>query len=174
MFIYISKLDSAKRQLEMAIKLYFGNHDPVSIHTLTCASYNILKGIGKKQNIKPIIKSTDYIKPGMEKRYLDIVSEAENFFKHGCKDSNKLLKFNPEITLTLIYDACQMYYKLTSEYTFLMTILKGWFSVNNLEVIKNGQYKKKIKLIKNISPTNRTDFYNKFKDLENHTTIKII
>lgn len=168
MFIHISKIDSAKRQLEMAIRLYFGNDDPISIHTLTCASYKILMDIGKKQNIKPIIKSTDYIKPGKEKIYFDKTNEAENFFKHGHRDSNKLLKFNPEITLTLIYDACQMYYKLTSEYAFLMTILNGWFSVNNLDAIKNGQYKEKIKLIKNISPTNRTDFYNKFKDLENH------
>ena len=38
----ISKLDAAKRQLEMAIKLYFNDDDPISIHTLASASEEIL------------------------------------------------------------------------------------------------------------------------------------
>jgi hypothetical protein len=37
----ISKLDAAKRQLEVAIRLYFYFGDPVAIHTLTAAAYNI-------------------------------------------------------------------------------------------------------------------------------------
>jgi hypothetical protein len=39
----VSKLDAAKRQLETVIRLYFSNGDPVSIHTLTAAAYNVLR-----------------------------------------------------------------------------------------------------------------------------------
>ncbi len=44
-FLEISKLDAAKRQLDTAIRLYFCDGDPVSIHTLAAASYNILRDV---------------------------------------------------------------------------------------------------------------------------------
>jgi len=37
----ISKLDAAKRQLETAIRLYFNEADPVSVHTLAGAAHTI-------------------------------------------------------------------------------------------------------------------------------------
>jgi hypothetical protein len=41
--LHISKLDAAKRQLEVAIRLYFAWGDPVAIHTLAAAAINLLK-----------------------------------------------------------------------------------------------------------------------------------
>jgi len=45
----ISKLDAAKRQLETVIRLYFVHGDPVSIHTLTSAAYNVIRDVNKKR-----------------------------------------------------------------------------------------------------------------------------
>ena len=45
--ISISKLDAACRQLDCAIELWFADGDPVSIHTLACASHQIIHDIKK-------------------------------------------------------------------------------------------------------------------------------
>jgi hypothetical protein len=46
--IKISKLEAARRQVETAIRIYFANGDPVSIHTLAAASLQILVDLDKK------------------------------------------------------------------------------------------------------------------------------
>jgi len=55
-YLFISKLDSVKRQLELAIKLFLINGDVVAIHTLTAAAHHVLWDLGRKQEIQSIIK----------------------------------------------------------------------------------------------------------------------
>jgi hypothetical protein len=43
----LSKLDCARRQLELAIELYFMERDPVSIHTLAGAARQLIEDINK-------------------------------------------------------------------------------------------------------------------------------
>src|SRR3989338_5719430 len=109
----ISKLDAAKRQLDTAIILFFKQADPVSIHTLTAAAHQVLKDIGKLENIKSFLKDSGLIRKEYEKEYLTIISEAENFFKHADKDPHKLLQFNPQQTESLLLDAVEMYMQIT-------------------------------------------------------------
>jgi hypothetical protein len=51
--IVVTKLDAARRQLKTAIKLWFEDGDPVAIHTLIVAAYEIIdilagaKGCGR-------------------------------------------------------------------------------------------------------------------------------
>jgi len=42
--IKVSKLDAARRQLETAIRLYFSEADPISIHALMSAAYQGVNG----------------------------------------------------------------------------------------------------------------------------------
>ncbi len=85
--ITISKLDAAKRQLETAITLYFHDGDPVSIHTLTSAAYNVIRTINKKRNGPPMFEKDefieDYVKPEYQDQVRKQLNEAENFFKHA-------------------------------------------------------------------------------------------
>jgi len=48
--IMISKLDAARRQLATAITLWFEDRDPVSIHTLVFAAYEIIHAVSKQRN----------------------------------------------------------------------------------------------------------------------------
>lgn len=72
----ISKIDAAKRQLETAITLYFQNGDPVSIHTLAAAAYDVLHALCKVRGIKCFFKDTSMIRKGKEKEYLAVVNAA--------------------------------------------------------------------------------------------------
>jgi hypothetical protein len=48
--ITVTKLEAAQRQLRTAIRLWFEGGDPVSIHTLAFAAYEIAHVVSKKRN----------------------------------------------------------------------------------------------------------------------------
>lgn len=130
----VSKLDAVKRQLDTAIRLYFSDGDPVSIHTLTAAAYNILRDISEKKATDPMLIKTrmlDYVRPEHHKEIIAKINEAENFFKHADRDHDVALDFNPEMTELLIIDACAQYKKLTSEEPPLFIIYRVWFTANH-------------------------------------------
>lgn len=132
--IKISKLDAAKRQLETAIRIYFSNGDPVSIHTLVSASYNIIKDINKKRKGDPMLikeKFIEFVKPEYKNYIRKMFNEAENFFKHANSDHEKSIDFNPGLSELLILDAISHYYGLAGEDTPLFQIYRGWYVINN-------------------------------------------
>jgi hypothetical protein len=133
----ITKLDAARRQLETAIRLYFQNGDAVSIHTLTAASYNIMRDINVTRGGDPMIAKQqllETIKPEFQKMVRNKINEAENFFKHADNDSLDMLLFNPRQTEILLIDACSQYFKLTAEDRPLCIIYRGWFIANYPEL----------------------------------------
>jgi glutaredoxin 2 len=130
----ISKLDTSKRQLETAIRLYFQSGDPVSIHTLTAAAYNVIRDINQKRGGPPMLtkdKMLEFVKPEFQKALRDKINEAENFFKHADRDHNATITFNPAETEMLIMDAASQYYKLTEEDSPLFAVFRGWFMAKN-------------------------------------------
>jgi hypothetical protein len=51
----VSKLESSRRQLETVISMYFAEGDPVSMHALTAAAYNVLRNINTKIGGNPML-----------------------------------------------------------------------------------------------------------------------
>jgi hypothetical protein len=132
--ITVSKFDAARRQLETAIRLYFVNGDPVSIHTLTAASYNILKDLNKKRRRPPLIMKElvlDMVREEHRKEVRDLINAAENFFKHADHDHESSLDFSPFLSETLIQEACSVYRELSGEYPPLFMLFQGWFMAKN-------------------------------------------
>jgi hypothetical protein len=130
----ISKMDAARRQLETVIRLYFCTGDPVSIHSLTSGSYNIIRDINKNQGGPPLLMKEDiinYVKPEHEKEVRKIINAAENFFKHADRDQDEVLDFNPDQSELLILEACSMYYKLTGEFPPLFKLFQSWYIANH-------------------------------------------
>ena len=145
----ISKLDAARRQLETAIRLYFHTGDPVSIHTLTAAAYQIIRNInqnrgGKKRLQKDLI--LELAKPEFRAELIQKMNAAENFFKHADKDPDALLEFNPVQTDIMIQDALESYFHLTGEQTPLMTTYKAWFMATRADLF-------------NLSPEQKQDLF---------------
>lgn len=154
-YIYISKLDAAKRQLELSIKLFFRNSEPVSIHTLSAASHTLLTDLGKKQGLKSIVKIqiAELIKKEKRKEYLNKVKEAENYFKHADNDFKEQLRFVPATTEFLIFDACYMYQILTKELIPILVLYKMWFSAKHPEIMTKTVEEKET-IVKLISDAN--------------------
>ena len=141
--------------------------DPVSIHTLAAAAHQVLRDIGRHDNIKSFLKDSGLIRKEYEKEYLTIISEAENFFKHADKDPHKLLKFNPQQTESLLFDAVEMYMQITKEMPEDMSIYRVWFLANHPEIV-NPETKKKIEKkglsIKHFASKTKLEFFRSMKD----------
>lgn len=164
--MHISKLDAAKRQLDTALNLYFKNGDPISIHTLTAASHQILMDLGAKS----VIKDTALIRKGMEKEYLAIVNRAENFFKHAQRDQKELLEFNSKETDFLLFDAVEMYMQIANEQPNDMAILRIWFKIQNPSIISDEIQKTlrdKDVNYSNYAKMTRSEFYINLKSVIN-------
>ena len=144
MKLQISKLDAARRQLETAIRLYFSQCDPVSIHTLISAAYNVLRDINKKLGGDKLLMKDgliERVKEGHEKEAWQLINKAENFFKHADKDHEEILEFNPNLSEYLMWEACAIYVELTSESPPLFKLYHSWFIAHhqNLFILKEDE-----------------------------------
>ena len=124
----IWKLEAARRQLETAVNLYFHEGDPVSIHTLTCAAYEVIRDINNSQ---PMLKDwmKDYINPEYVNEIARKLNEAQNFFKHADRDSDGTLAFEPRTTQILLLDACWTYKRIAEERLPLLAIFEVWAAI---------------------------------------------
>ena len=133
----VSKLDAARRQLELAIELFFMERDPVATHTLAKAAYQLLSDISRHRGGKPMLFDIESLKEhcveGKEKLVFDKLREAENFFKHADRDPEAVIEFSPGITEFVLWESCIAHTRLTGEQTPIMKSMNGWFQIHNSE-----------------------------------------
>ncbi|MGD0276953.1 MAG: hypothetical protein ABSB79_13030 [Syntrophales bacterium] len=131
----ITKLDAARRQLETAIRLYFNDADPVSIHTLAGAAHNILSDLNNKYGGNPMIVSDFMVKDEHKVEIRKLINEAKNHFKHANKDPEVSIDFRPEVNDYVLFDSCEKYIELTSEKILYFIIFRGWFTYTHPGVL---------------------------------------
>jgi hypothetical protein len=93
----IGKFDAARRQLNAAIKEWFCGGDPVVIHTLASAAYEIIHALSlqRNPNRRDLLFDTDNIKDEFRKDWKDLLRKPANFFKHADRDGDSVIEFNP-------------------------------------------------------------------------------
>jgi hypothetical protein len=57
--ITVTKLDAAKRQLRTALRLWFDDGDPVSIHTLLAAAHEIIHTLYRRKGLRDLLFDSD-------------------------------------------------------------------------------------------------------------------
>ncbi len=134
--IVVGKLDAARRQLETAIGLYFDYGDPVSIHTLCAAGYNIVHAMKKaKAPGEVMLKDLGrFLDTDAAREFQKRVNEPENFFKHAARDPGHTLTFSRKETEVLLMDATRSYMALTGERPRLFEAYFVWFIVQHPNV----------------------------------------
>jgi len=135
--IKISKLEAARRQLDTAIRLYFSNADPVSIHTLAAAALDLLKDLdehGPKTGT-----FYDHLQTNVKPEYLqqarNIFRAPQNFFKHADADPEKVLEFSVALPEAFLVSGCEKYGELAGEVTPEMFVYRLWFSHHNPDLL---------------------------------------
>jgi hypothetical protein len=96
--IRISKLEAARRQLKTAITLWFTGGDPVAIHGLAFAAYEILHAISENRDPKRIdlIFDSALIEDERRGEWNRLIRKDANFFKHADRDDDSVIEFMPQ------------------------------------------------------------------------------
>jgi hypothetical protein len=130
--ILISKLDSARRQLKTAIKLFFANGDFVSIHALSYAAYTITRNLcDQTSNPASFTKwMHDNISKSQHDEHNKALKEAGNFFKHADRDPKAILEYIPGQYEIFIVFAVKQYEAITNEVTLPMSVFGVWRGVH--------------------------------------------
>ena len=123
----LTKLDVARRQLDLAICLFFDDSDPVSIHTLTEASSQVLHDLGKAAGIANPFRENSLVRPDKRKEWINALLAARNFFKHADKDKDNTFSFNTDLNETSIIAAVSLYQALATHLTPEMDIYTRWY-----------------------------------------------
>jgi len=140
----ITKVEAAYRQAHTAIDLFFHDGDPISIHTLTATSYNLLRDLtkGKKWMIKEILP--DHAKPGREKDLINLFNKYENFLKHADRDPDESLDYETFPTEAMLWDCCSAYRRLTDTSPHPMICYNIWFKLKNPNLVTYANSDEKI------------------------------
>lgn len=157
-----TKLEAAKRQLESAILLYFNNCDPVSIHTLSAAAYNILRALNKNRSGDLMLKDYgQFLNDEQRRSFYQQVNEAENFFKHADKDPDESYTLNPESAEAMLAEASRKYIELTEEYPPYLNLFLIWFIVQHKDMFKELSVIARVleSFKPNLIPDNRRQFF---------------
>ena len=102
--IHISKLEAAKRQLDVAVRLLFDDGDPVAVHTLVGAASVIISNLVEKHHPD---KSWDKFAQQANKitasEYFQVMRKPQNFLKHARGDADATLDFDPKDTESVAF-----------------------------------------------------------------------
>lgn len=125
----VTKFDAARRQLDVAIRLYFGDDDPVAIHTLTAAAHQLLTDLNQASSGAPTLKDTllGHVRPNKVNEARRLLNAATNYFKHANRDRDGALEFLPTQTEILLLDGCLKYRDLTREVVPTLATYQAWF-----------------------------------------------
>ena len=129
----LNKTNVARRQLETAIELFFREQDPVSIHTLTAAAYEVLadvaRGRGQRMNLAEQLETL--FPEEVANKLARLMRKPQNFFKHAERDVNASITFKPKQTADLLLDACTKFPEIAGYSTSAMTVFVYWYVINN-------------------------------------------
>jgi hypothetical protein len=136
--IKISKLEAVRRQVETAIRIYFVNGDPVSVHTLAAASLQILVDLDKKGPQTGTL--WDLLRRQVRPEYIDEViklfTAPENFFKHADRDPNEILEFPLSMPEWFLWECVVKYPVLAGETPPLMLAYWTWFMIRHSDIVR--------------------------------------
>ena len=144
--------------------MYFHYGDPVSIHTLVAAAYNVVRDVNTKRGGSLMMMKDmlfDQVKPEMHSEFRALINKSENFFKHADRDHDSTLDFNPDETDLFIFDACSKYWELSGENPPLVQIYRGWFMVTHAYLFKlTAEMSQQMSKAKGATEGGRTSYFN--------------
>ena len=126
----VTKIDAVKRHLDVAIKLFFEDEDPIPIYSISAASHTILKDLVKHRTGKKAVFDDWmdlYIKPEKMGYALTLFASKRNFLKHANKDPDKTIEeLKPELVEMELFFCCATFFQLGEKLTDRMAIYWSW------------------------------------------------
>ncbi|WP_413436946.1 hypothetical protein ACFDAU_10860 [Sulfuriferula sp. GW1] len=100
----LSKLDAARRQLTVAIRLLFDGVDPVAVHTLVGAASIIISDlVDQLHPDKSWDKFAQDANGISAPEYFNVMRKPQNFLKHARTDASETFQFDPIETESVVF-----------------------------------------------------------------------
>jgi hypothetical protein len=172
--ISVGKLEAAKRQLRTAIKLWFMEDDPVSIHTLVSAAHELIHTLFKNKGLRGMLFDNDIIKDEHRGEFAKFVKSSATFFKHARKDADAVIEFNPLRNYMLLLATTLGLRKIDKtpiglpEEAFLL-----WLGIHRPDISGVGKLLEEqlpVEFMENLRATSRRDFFQMFERIKQQTT----
>jgi hypothetical protein len=143
-----------RRQLRVAIRLFFERKDLIAVHTLTAAARGILRELARSHEIEGIDTTIQKLSPETQKTLRRVFNEPQNFFKHADKDPNSKLKFPYGTTQILLSEAAMLCYALSANPSAEVRMMVTWCAVKFPELCDKAdpRFDTFVKLAKGINP----------------------
>ena len=142
----LDKKEIAYRQAMTAIEMFFEDKDPVSVHTLAAAAYNIFRDLANNDGTSKMLlkqKSLEFVAPEYHKEWATHMNKFENFFKHADRDHQLKIEFNPEVTEFYLYDVALKMSEYYGKGIPMVNLFQVWFAANKLKVVWNDAEREK-------------------------------
>lgn len=96
-------------QLKTAIRLWFEEGDPVSIHTLASAAHEVVHALFRQKGLSGLMYDSPLIRDNEERqRWSAHIKKPFNFFKHGRYDTVGAVEvFNTDLSTLLMMACCK-------------------------------------------------------------------
>jgi hypothetical protein len=126
---WIDKIDIARRQISEAVRLFFGDRDPVVIHTIIASAHQVLFDIGTTKGVKSAVKNTGALRSEELQRHLKTINYPFNFFKHADRDADGMINIGPlqRFTSDFIMDAIVMLQQIACDIPIEAKVFWSWF-----------------------------------------------
>lgn len=140
--ITVTQLEAARRQLKTAIWLWADDGDPVSIHTLAYAAYQIVHDVNRQRKGPPLLLDSELIRHEKRSEWVNIVKSDANYFKHA--DSRR--KYKPPPSIDFDPSSNEHFFAFTilglkgmgEQLTPLEVAFEVWHGVNRPELLNDA------------------------------------
>ena len=136
----LTKQDVARRELQAAVRLYASGGDRVAVHVLVSAAAEILTAVGKSKGfVTSRQRFLDRVEPGYQELVASALVESFNFMKHGRKDAEDVLTYNPDESEMSLFFACSDYFQIYKASTPELNLCMAYMTEKHPQFIKAGE-----------------------------------
>ncbi len=137
-------MDAARAQLCTAIMMWFIDADRISTHTLAYAAYEIMHAVSKKRNPsrRGLLFDSGMIKDQSRKLVNEALRRHANFFKHGDRDADSVILFNPALTESFLIFAIAAFESCDEPLSDEMSIFREWLRIQKPDTLPDTERKR--------------------------------
>ena len=125
----LTKLDVARRQLAVAIRLFFDDRDAVSVYTLAANAWEIVDVLCRRRGVDSLSEQTQGHLPDGRSLKRDFINKPfRNFFKHADRDPDGTVEgFRDEQNDHILILAVEDLLRLEEKKLFECQIFQTWY-----------------------------------------------
>jgi hypothetical protein len=159
--ITVTKLDAARRQIRTAIRLWFEESDPVSIHTLASAAHEIVHTVFKRKGLSGLLFDTRLIKPEYRSDFANLITSPSNFFKHAQRDPDSEIEFDPILTEMILIIAVYGLANIDGNSGDIENTFMAWMAIHKPNLFTENIYANHFPIdqLQKLRSFNRSEFF---------------